>query len=263
MKRVLLVVFSIILILFFLGLSPEAQVFSSKPTWAQEFNGLGVMPLENWNFYKGAFTYEDQYYTDSIGNVFVKNGCLHIKATPDKREGKICSSARVSTQGYKSFLYGKFEIRAKIQTGKGIFPAIWMLDEDYPDCTYPFGEIDIMEYIECFEKKQYRITNHIYDRDKDSKPVHHKYYESVNANMNKFHIYGLEWTPTYLRFLLDRKEVYRLNKDDAEKWPFDEPYYLILNVAYGSWGAQCGTDDSIFPREMIVDWIRYYPLIKN
>ena len=256
MQRIFLIFF-----LIFGTLSINAQLFTSKPTWKQEFRSFRKRPLEKWDIYKGAFTYEDQYYTDSIGNVFIKNGFLHILATPDKRFGKKCSSARVSTLGYQSFLYGKLEIKAKIQTGKGIFPAIWMLSEDYDtEDYYPFGEIDIMEYIECFEGKQYRITNHLYDKPKDSKSIHYKHPEDVAADMNDFHIYGLEWTPTCLRFMLDRNEVFRLEKKDAEFWPFDEPYILILNVAYGSWGAQCGLDDTIFPREMLIDWVRYYPL---
>ena len=79
--------------------------------------------------------------------------------------------------------------------------------------------------------------------------------------MSSFHIYCLEWTPTYLMYKLDGKEVGIYKKEDAEFWPFDKPYVLILNMAYGGYGALCGTDESIFPREMIVDWVRYYPLI--
>ena len=239
----------------------KAQSYSSKPSWSQEFRTLGRKYLRDWSFYKGTFDIESQYYTDSIGNVYVRNGYLHIKATPDKRSNKVCSSARVSTRGHKSFLYGRFEIRAKIQTGKGIFPAIWLLSEDYPDVVYPFGEMDIMEYIDCFESKQYCLTTHMYGKQQDSGAVHYKHSKNIDADMSKYHVYGLEWTPTFISYSLDKKEIYRLEKKDAELWPFDKPYILILNVAYGNWGAQCGMDDSIFPREMIVDWIRYYPLI--
>lgn len=254
--------FYLFLSIIIISIPVSAQVFSSKPSWSQEFRSLWRKPLENWSFYKGSFDIEYQFYTDSIGNVFVRNGYLHLRATPDRRGGKVCSSGRVSTLSYRSFLYGKLEIRAKIQTGKGIFPAIWMLSESYPD-TYPFGEMDIMEYIDCFESKQYCVTTHLYDKQLDSKPIHYQHFQYVLADMNKFHIYGLEWTPTCVKYFLDKVEVFRVEKKDAEFWPFDEPYVLIMNVAYGNWGAQCGMDDTIFPREMLIDWIRYYPLIND
>lgn len=247
--------------LFYSSFEAEAQaVFAKRPTWRQEFTSTKQRPLTNWGIFIGKYSFEDQFYTDSIGNVYIKNGKLHLKATPDKRADKVCSSGRVTTKGYQSFLYGKLEIRAKVPTGKGIFPAIWMLREDHGS-VFPLGEIDIMEYVECFEQKQYSTTTHIVEKEPGKKEIRHKHSTRVNTDVSKFHIYGLEWTPTQLRFLLDRKEVYRLDKKDAEFWPFEDPYILILNVAYGSWGAQCGMDESIFPVEMLVDWIRYYSLI--
>ena len=233
--------------------------FERKCSWQERFNKRGRVDSNNWNYHIGKFSNEEEFYTDSIGNVFVRNGKLHIVATKDIREDKVCSSGRINTLGKQSFLYGKLDIRAKVPMGKGIFPAIWMLRGDHAR-VYPLGEIDIMEYIECFEGKEYSITTHIVEKQHGLESIRHKHSRNVNADMTRFHIYSLEWTPTYLRFLLDSMEVFRLTKEDAEYWPFDVPYYLILNVAYGNWGAQCGMDDTIFPREMLVDWIRYYPL---
>lgn len=241
----------------------KAQSFSKRAQWSNEFSSfLWKSRLRDWSIHRGKFSSEQEFYTDSIGNVFVRNGYLHIKATPDKREDKICSSGRVSSKGFKSFLYGKIEIKAKIPTGRGVFPAIWMLRDDHPK-TFPLGEIDIMEYIECFEGRQYCTTTHIVEKGPGREEIRHRHSKMIDTDLSTFHIYGLEWTPDYLRFLLDRKEVYRLEKYDAEFWPFDDPYILILNVAYGSWGAKCGTDETIFPCEMLVDWIRYYPMIDN
>lgn len=234
--------------------------FDKRCSWSEGFKG-SKLNIKNWNYHIGKFDKEKEYYTDSIGNVFVKGGYLHIAATKNSREDKICSSGRIHTLGKQSFLYGKIVIRAKIPTGKGIFPAIWMLREDHPR-TIPLGEIDIMEYTGCYEKKQYCTTTHIVDKEPGKKEKRYKHYANVKADMDKFHIYTLEWTPESLVFKLDNKTVYSLNKAEAEFWPFDDPYYLILNVAYGSWGAECGFDNDIFPQEMIVDWIRYYKLIK-
>ena len=252
----------LVLLLLHVNFVVAGQTFAPKPSWSQEFHSWRNKPLNGWFVDVADYKSEAQQYTDSIGNLYCKNGFLHLRATADKRGNKVCSSARISTKGYKSFLYGKLEIRAKIQTGKGIFPAIWMLREDH-GMVFPLGEIDIMEYIDCFESRQYHTTVHIVEKEFGKEEIRHKHYQSVEANMKKFHKYTLEWTANYLLFKLDGKEVNRVKKEDAEFWPFDVPYVLILNVAYGSWGAQCGTDESIFPKEMIIDWIRYYPLVNN
>lgn len=254
---------TLLVLLLFPSSSLFAQMFSERPAWSEEFSSFPWRTkLSAWNIHKGKFASELEFYTDSIGNVFIRSGFLHLRATSDKREDKVCSSGRISTLGYKSFLYGKLEVRAKSPIGKGIFPAIWMLREDHPT-VFPLGEIDIMEYIDCFEGKEYCTTTHIVEKEPGNNEIRHRYFSMIGADMNKFHIYGLEWTPTSLRFMLDREEVYRLEKENVEFWPFDAPYVLILNVAYGSWGAECGIDDTIFPREMLVDWIRYYPLNEN
>lgn len=234
--------------------------FAPKPIWIDNFNSKGKVNGDDWNYSIGP--YKNEYDTDSLGNVFVKNGKLHIIATKDSRNGKICSTGRIHTLGKQSFLYGKIEIRAKVPTGRGIIPAIWMLREDHPK-TVPLGEIDILEYIECFEKKQYSTTVHIVEKEPGKEEIRHKHYANINADMRKFHIYTLEWTPESLVFKLDKKIVFTLLKKDAEFWPFDAPYYLILNVSYGDWAGMCGMDDTIFPCEMQVDWIKYYKLKQN
>lgn len=248
-----------IIILYFLLLSPmiHAQKFEKVASWEENFCHKGKLNPADWNYYIGSYPSGSEYYTDSLSNVFIKKGKLHIVAIKDPRGDKVCSSGRVDTHQKRSFLYGKIDIKAKIPTGKGIFPAIWMLREDHPKVV-PLGEIDIMEYIECFERKRYCTTTHIVEKEPNKKEIRHKHSAVVEADMEKFHIYSLEWTPTILEFKLDNKEVFKIDKTSVEFWPFDSPYYLILDVAYGSWGAQCGKDDNIFPCEMLIDWIKYY-----
>lgn len=263
MRNVYFVIIFFCVFIAFRGMSKtKVQRFAPKPVWTAEFRSNGTKTLKDWYKLTGPYETSTLYFTDSIGNLYLKNGYLHLKATSDKRDDRECSSAYVSTKGLKSFLYGKLEIRAKVPMGKGIFPAIWMLREDHPK-IFPLGEIDIMEYIDCFGGKQYSITTHIVEKEPEKKEIRHKHSKRINTNMNRFHIYGLEWTPTYLRFLLDRKEVYFIDKKDAEFWPFDDPYVLIFSLGFGGWGGECGMDYSIFPREMLVDWVRYYPLLEN
>ena len=217
------------------------------------------MDSTKWSYFTEYDEYDDVVFTDDISNNFVRNGRLHLVATKDPLNRKTSSSGRIRTFGKKSFLYGKIEVRAKIPSGNGLCPAIWMLREDHPK-TIPLGEIDIMEYIECLKMKQYYTTIHIVEKEPGKEEIRHKHSTKVDTDMNRYHIYTLEWTPESLVFKLDGNISYILYKSEAEFWPFDDPYYLILGLTYGGWGAQCGKDDSIFPCEMLVDWVKYYRL---
>jgi len=237
----------------------NAQSFSKRPDWIEDFRGKGKPSENNWTFYKGTFKGYSEYYTDSVENVFLKGGKLHIRAIANRKDNRICSSGRIHTLGKVSFLYGKIEIKAKIPIGKGIFPALWMLRTDHAK-VYPYGEIDIMEYIGCFGKKQYQANVHIVEK-KNDKEFRHMHAKKVYADMTQYHVYTLEWYKNRLVFLLDGKEVHRLEEKQMNNWPFNVPYYLIMNVAFGGrWGSSCGLDEKILPCEMCIDWIKYYKL---
>ena len=264
MNRQMRFVFTFIIFTLLVSPKAEAQRFSSKPTWAEEFRCKGTKSLENWYKWKGPYETGTLYFTDSIGNLYLKNGYLHLKATADKRGNRECSSAYVSTKGLKTFMYGKLEIKAKVPIGKGIFPAIWMLREDH-GTVWPIGEIDLMEYIDCFKNKEFATTIHLTYRENGFKsdPIKYTHSKQKKTIINKFHIYGIEWTPEELTFTLDHKPYFTLTKKQAEYWPFDVPYILILSVGFGGWGGKCGMDYSILPREMLIDWVRYYPLFSE
>lgn len=191
-----------------------------------------------------------------VSKLCVNNGKLIIRTLDEKKDKALCTSGRIHTLGKVSFLYGRLEIKAKCPTGKGIWPAFWMLPAEE---GLPFGEIDIMEYIDCWSSKEYQINVHVTDK-KNGNRIKKMNPQLVKADVSKFHIYTLEWYKDKLVFLLDGNLCYQFDKKEGEAWPFDKPYYLILNVAYGGWGGSCGMDDSAFPCEMKVDWIRYYKL---
>lgn len=227
--------------------------FENTPYWEENFCNKEKIDTTYWSYVLGMRGQESEYYTDNIKNIHIKKGKLVIRALNEKKGKALCTSGRIHTQGKVSFLYGKIEIKAKCPTGKGIWPAIWMIPEKW---SLPFGEIDIMEYIDCWKSEKYQINIHVVTKDK----VRKMYPKMVNANVNKYHIYTLEWYKDKLIFLLDNKIYYTFHKEEGKPWPFDKPYYLILNVAYGGWGGTCGIDESIFPCEMKVDWIKYYKL---
>ena len=230
--------------------------FNKAPFWEETFSKGASIDTTYWNYIIGMRGKESEFYTNSTNNVFIRKGNLVIRALNEKRGNALCTSGRIHTQGKVSFLYGKLEIKAKCPTGKGIWPAIWLIPENP---SLPFGEIDIIEYIDCWESKKYQINVHVVSKV-NGKSVRKMYPKMVNSNVNKYHKYTLEWYKDRLVFLLDNKIYYEYHKEEGKPWPFDKPYYLILNVAYGAWGGSCGMDESIFPCEMKVDWIKYYKL---
>lgn len=229
--------------------------FERKCSWSDEFKEKGMPNESYWKAEKRLNRPELQEYVRKKKNSYCEKGLLHIKCIKEKSENNMeCTSAKVSSKGKKSFLYGKFEVRAKAPVGKGIFPAIWMMPEDM---TKPYGEIDLMEYIDCWKGKKIQTNVHVVYEYGVKAYQHQKIYE---LDVNDWHIYTLEWTKESLTFLVDGEVVQQLHKSKLEAWPFDRPYYIILNVAFGGWGGSCGVDYDILPKEMLVDYVRYYKL---
>ena len=112
--------------------------FEKRPVWVEKFNRHGTVNSKFWTPFIEFRSKQDVVFVDSIAYIFIKNGYLHLVATKDPRKGKTCSSGQISTLNKQFFLFGKLEIKAKVPTGKGIFPAIWMLREDHPN-TFPLG----------------------------------------------------------------------------------------------------------------------------
>jgi beta-glucanase (GH16 family) len=150
-------------------------------------------------------------------------------------------------------------VRAKLPKGLGTWPAIWMLGSKTPFVWPDDGEIDIMEHvgfdpgvihgsIHC--KKYY----HIIGTQKTA-------ITTVKDCMDNFHVYGLEWRADSITIYVDNNKYFSFanERQGYEKWPFDQPMHLLLNIAFGgSWGAAKGIDDSILPQQMLVDYVRVY-----
>lgn len=232
----------------------KAYGFETIPSWEDNFNRWDSTVWWRWVGYTGN---ELETYTKSERNSYIKNGKLIIRALEEDFNGKKCTSARVCCLEKKSFLYGKISVRACIPLAIGMFPAIWMLPQASIHSLNPYGEIDLMEYIPCWEKKSFQCNVHIVTKS-NGKDQRDQYAMKVNAKMNGYHIYTLEWTKTYLKFYIDDKLVHTYNKTQNKIWPFDQPYYIMFNLAVGGWAAECGTNLSVLPQKMKVDWIKYY-----
>ncbi len=236
-----------------------------KLVWEDNFDYQGLPDPEIWSYEEGYIrNNEAQYYTkERKENARVEEGNLIIEARKDKWKGNEITSASVHTYGKKSILYGRVEVRAKLPTGRGTWPAIWMLGNSirngtgWPEC----GEIDIMENVG-------------YDPDVVHANIHTKAYNhsigtakgdklTVKEPYNNYYTYAVEWYPDRIEFFIDdeRYMVYENENNGTATWPFDQPHYLILNLAIGGgWGGQKGIDESIFPQKYYIDYVKVYEL---
>ncbi|EAR02036.1 glycoside hydrolase family 16 protein [Maribacter sp. HTCC2170] len=165
----------------------------------------------------------------------------------------------IYTKGKFAFQYGKIEIRAKFESAKGAWPAIWMLSEQSKYGAYPRnGEIDIMEHLN-YEDKVYQTTHSYYTLELKQKK-NPPYYTTVKCDTEKFNTYGLEWYPDKLVYTLNGKESYtypKIEGIDPSQWPFDQPFYLLIDQQLGgSWVGDVNPKD--LPVQMIIDWVKVY-----
>ena len=231
-----------------------SQDFEKKPTWIENFKKLNP---NAWN--NGANVNGGKCYSNfDPQTTYVKRGKLHLKAKEAaKKDGtQYVKQPYINTYTKKHFKYGKLEIKAKMPVGLGVWPAIWLISETRTD--FPRGEIDILEYIGCWDK--YKFQGNIHTVWADNKRFQHPQY-STNTDITKYHIYTLEWTKECIILKIDNEIYLKYDKNNPNGWVFDQEYFLVLNVAFDNgWGGKCGVDKSILPCEMIVDWIKYYKL---
>ena len=233
--------------------------------WSDEFDGSNINS-SNWTFETGANGWgnnELQNYTNG-SNAHIEDGKLVITARKenDNTTAGSYSSTRMISWGKQEFKYGRIEVRAKLPSGRGIWPAIWMLGANLGSAGWPAcGEIDIMEYVG-------------YEPDVVHATVHTTAGSGVNGNGSskrlttceeQFHIYGLTWTEEKMEFYIDTPDnithTYSPASKTAANWPFDKPQFFILNIAVGgNWGGAQGVDNTIFPQTMEVDYVRVYEL---
>jgi len=245
--------------------------FGTTPIWQDEFDYSGKPDVKKWSYNLGGDgwgNHELENYTDRPENARVENGKLIIEARNETSGKQNYSSARLVTKGKGDFLYGKFEIRAKLPKGRGTWPAIWMLnsEKNYGNKGWPDnGEIDIMEHVGFDQNHIHgnihtKAFNHVLKTNKGGDTL-------LTDTSEQFHIYTCEWTPGYISIGIDEKKYFRFNKEPDyswEQWPYDKSFHIILNMAVGGdWGGQKGVDDSIFPQKMEVDYVRVYPLVEK
>lgn len=252
--------------------------------WAEEFEEDGLPDNKVWGYEEGYRRNKElqDYKKADLNHSWVEDGKLILQAFKDPHEGTNpwtgepyhfdFSSASVMSKKKKDFMYGRIDIAAKIPTGRGVWPALWMLPTENIHETEGdkgYGEIDIMEYVwgnGDGHNSVYQTIHTQNTQDKvDERPAS---WCSSNTLDSKFHLYSVVWEKNRIEILFDNKVMltYERDKDlnSYKQWPFDQPYYLIMNIAVGGgWGGTWGIDESIFPARMEVEYVRYYAKVNN
>ncbi|MCK8060696.1 MULTISPECIES: carbohydrate binding domain-containing protein [unclassified Fusibacter] len=255
-------------------------------TWNDEFNG-SELDLTKWKHDIGNWIVDEsgagvaagwgnnekEFYTDSSDNAYVESGKLVIKAIKEETSDEFGSydytSAKLLTKGLFSQKYGRYEISAKLPVGKGLWPAIWMLPvEDVYGGWAASGELDI---VEGWGSRPNVVagTLHYGALWPNNKYSGKEYTFADTTSVNDFHVYAIEWEPGEIRWYVDGALYQTQNnwntKDaNGEEYsfpaPFDQEFYMIMNLAVGGNFDGEPTEDTMFPSTMEVDYVRVYEL---
>lgn len=238
--------------------------------WADEFDG-NKLNEDNWNIElrdPGWTNNELQAYVNSEENVFVKDGCLVLKAieTVDENGKKSYTSGKVNSQNKQDFLYGKVVVRAKVPEGQGLWPAAWMMPTDeskygqWPKC----GEIDIMETLGNDTSTAYQTIHY---GEPHSEQQGKKVLEDGKFS-DDFHEYSVEWEPGKITFLIDYVKVLEtrdwftaVEGEDDKPYPapFDQTFFVQLNLAVGgNWPGNPDETTDFDNAEYLIDYVRVY-----
>ncbi|RZK29191.1 MAG: glycoside hydrolase family 16 protein, partial [Hymenobacter sp.] len=250
----------------------EARDFAqyTELQWGDDFSGSGAPDQTKWGYdlgnNNGWGNHEFETYTNSTDNVSQSGGNLVIQALKQGTAGSYnYTSGRILTKGKQNFQFGRIDVRAKIPQGIGIWPAIWMLGSDIDSNNWPkCGEIDIVE-LRGQTPTEILTTMHYADNSGNHKQGGIPSVKlPANENFaNDFHLYSVIRSQNQIRFYLDGQLYYTYSPDTSAPYPFNNNFFVVLNVAVG--GDFLSNPDSntianntTFPKQMLVDYVKYY-----
>lgn len=254
-----LYIFIIVILLFSRSCSAQKNQCNYM-VWSDEFEYEGAPDPAKWGYDIGGSGWgnnELQTYTNSRNNSYVQNGKLFIHA---KKVNNQWTSARLVTKGKGDFLYGRIEISAKLPSGKGTWPAIWMLPTNWEYGNWPnSGEIDIMEHV-GYEQNLIHGTVHTgaYNHTLGTQKGGSKY---ISTASSEFHTYAIEWYEEEILFFIDNTKYFTFKNENktTQEWPFNKVEHLLLNIAIGGdWGGAQGIDQNLEEAVMEVEYVRVY-----
>jgi beta-glucanase (GH16 family) len=241
--------------------------------WSDEFDYAGLPDPKKWDYDvggKGWGNKELEFYTARRKeNARVEDGHLIIEARKERWQENEYTSARLASRNKGDWTYGRFEVRAQLPSGRGTWPAIWMLPTGWTYGSWPnSGEIDIMEHVGfdpdvVHASVHTRAYNHTINTQKTTQI-------KIPTSRREFNVYAVEWTPEEIRGYVNDQHYFTFRNErltnpaaDYRQWPFDKPFHLLLNLAVGgTWGGQQGVDSSIWPQRLVIDYVRVYELAK-
>ncbi len=238
----------------------------TKLIFNDEFDYEGLPDPRYWGYEVGYVRGgEMQYYTEARAeNAYVTGGCLNLTVrndnwVDDSGKSHAVTSASVTTQDKVKFTYGRIDVRAKVPSVLGSWPAIWLMPNDSRYGAWPnSGEIDIMESVGHAKDIVY-FTAHCAEQNGGSNAYHKSSY--VANCHTEFHTYSLIWNEKRLEWLVDNKRKFAVmnNAPTWRGWPYNFDFYVILNYAFGgSWGGQQGVDLTALPSTFQIDYVRIY-----
>jgi beta-glucanase (GH16 family) len=240
--------------------------------WSDEFNGKkGSLPdVSKWTYDLGGSGWgnrELEYYTNRADNARIEDGKLVITArqeayaSPDGAKFNY-TSARLKTQGLFSQAYGRFEARIKLPVGQGLWPAFWMLGDNFDAVGWPkCGEIDIMENVGKEPGMNHGSLHGPSSTNPTSDQTATITLPAGQKLSDDFHIYAVEWEPGAVRFYLDSNLYATFSSAEwpaGGAWVFDHRFFLILNVAVGGNWPGSPDESTVFPQTMQIDYVRVY-----
>jgi len=254
----------------FLAANLQAQSPNWQLSWSDEFNAPNGSPPDpaKWNIVTagdGFGNNELETYTNQPANVQQQNGNLVITAQKEDLTGpdgipRHYTSARLNTQNRFTQKYGRFEARIQLPTGKGIWPAFWLLGDNHETAQWPdCGEIDILESIGAPNTIYSTLHGPGYSgRMGISAKFPLPAGESVHTS---FHLYAVEWAPNDIKFFFDDHLIAHRTPADlpqGTRWVYDHPFYVLLNLAVGGYWPGNPDPTTVFPQQMLVDYVRVY-----
>jgi len=236
--------------------------------WSDEFDGE-ELDTERWSYQLGTGTEfgltgwgnnELQYYTDHDENIFIEDGKLHIVALEERFGGMNYTSARIRTYEKGDWKYGRFEIRAKLPEGQGMWPAIWMLPTDEVYGGWPkSGEIDIVELV-GHQPFIIHGTVHYGPNWPENQSRGTSYRLESGKFSDDFHTFAIEWRQDEIKWFIDDEHYFTVTPSslNPHPYPFNERFHLLINLAVG--GNWPGNPNSTtkFPQSLVVDYVRVY-----
>lgn len=228
--------------------------------WHDEFDG-DTIDTANWTYDLGAGGWgngEAEHYTNRPENARLEDGMLVIEARQEQYRGSYYTSARLKTQGLQEFQYGRIEAHLKVPAGRGLWPAFWMLGSNFEEVGWPdCGEIDIMEYI---GREPDLILGTMHGPGYAGALGLSKWNRQDYDIADDFHTYAIEWDEDQITWFYDGVAYSTYTRSDIgdREWVFDQPFFIILNLAVGGTLPGPVGLDTVFPAQYLVDYVRVF-----